>query len=66
MSSRFSTLRPGPKLAKRLAAVELGSLSDEAVLDYLHAEVKQLAVAAGAGVGGHGRGAPPGDRRARP
>jgi len=43
MTSRFSTLRPGPKLAKRLAAVELGSLSDEAVLDYLHAEVKQLA-----------------------
>ena len=43
VSSRFSTLRPGPKLAKRLAQVELGSLSDEAVLDYLHAEVRQLA-----------------------
>jgi len=43
VTSRFSTLRPGPKLAKRLAAVELGSLPDEAVLDYLHAEVRQLA-----------------------
>jgi len=43
VTSRFSTLRPGPKLARRLAAVELGSLPDEAVLDYLRAEVKQLA-----------------------
>jgi len=43
VTSRFSTLRPGPKLAKRLAGVELGSLPDEAVLDYLRAEVKQLA-----------------------
>src|SRR4051812_20376650 len=43
MSSRFSALRTGPKLAKRLANVELGSLPDEGVLDYLHAEVRQLA-----------------------
>jgi len=43
MSCRFSSLRTGPKLAKRLAQVELASLPDEAVLDYLHAEVKQLA-----------------------
>jgi len=43
VSSRFSSLRPGPRLAKRLARVELGSLSDEAVLDYLRAEVRQLA-----------------------
>jgi len=42
MSSRFATLRTGPKLAKRLAQVELGSLPDEAVLDYLHAEIRQL------------------------
>lgn len=43
MGSRFGALRTGPKLARRLAAVELGSLSDDAVLDYLHAEVRQLA-----------------------
>jgi len=43
MSCRFSSLRTGPKLAKRLAQVELASLPDEAVLDYLHAEVRQLA-----------------------
>ena len=43
MSSRFATLRTGPKPAKRLAQVELGSLPDEAVLDYLHAQVRQLA-----------------------
>ena len=42
MGRRFSTLRPGPKLAQRLAQVELGSLPDEALLDYLHAEVRQL------------------------
>src|SRR3954462_13891881 len=42
MSSRFSSLRTGPKLAKRLARVELGALPDEQLLDYLHAEVHQL------------------------
>src|SRR3954469_966565 len=42
MSSRFSSLRTGPKLVKRLAHVELGSLPDEHLLDYLHAEVHQL------------------------
>src|SRR3954447_23899195 len=42
MSSRFSSLRTGPKLAKRLARVELGALPDEHLLDYLHAEVHQL------------------------
>src|SRR3954468_10763748 len=43
MSSRFSSLRTGPKLAKRLARVELGALPDEQLLDYLHGEVRQLA-----------------------
>src|SRR3954469_25668080 len=42
MSSRFSSLRTGPKLVKRLARVELGALPDEHLLDYLHAEVHQL------------------------
>src|SRR3954447_22192587 len=42
MSSRFSSLRTGPKLAKRLARVELGALPDDHLLDYLHAEVHQL------------------------
>src|SRR3954469_3096667 len=42
MSSRFSSLRTGPKLAKRLARVELGLLPDEHLFDYLHAEVHQL------------------------
>ena len=42
MSSRFSSLRTGPKLADRLARVELGSLPDEQLLDYLNAEVRQL------------------------
>src|SRR3954470_2154568 len=42
MGSRFSSLRTGPKLVKRLARVELGSLPDEHLLDYLHAEVHQL------------------------
>jgi len=42
MSSRFSSLRTGPKLARRLAQVELGSLPDEALLDYAHAEFRQL------------------------
>ena len=42
MSRRFTALRTGPKLARRLAQVELGSLPDEALLDYAHAEVRQL------------------------
>src|SRR3954452_11862234 len=42
MSSRFSSLRTGPKLAKRLQRGELGALPDEQLLDYLHAEVHQL------------------------
>jgi len=42
MSSRFSSLRTGPKLARRLANVELASLPDEQLLDYLHAESRQL------------------------
>ena len=43
MSRRFTALRTGPKLAKRLAQVELGSLPDEALMDYAHAEFRQLA-----------------------
>src|SRR4051812_7711281 len=43
MSSRFSSLRTGPKLAKRLAHVELGALPDEQLLDYVHAQSRQLA-----------------------
>ena len=43
MSSRFNSLRTGPKLAVRLARVELGQLPDEQLLDYAHAEVRQLA-----------------------
>jgi len=43
MSRRFTALRTGPKLAKRLASVELGSLPDEQLLDFAHAEVRQLA-----------------------
>ena len=42
MSSRFSSLRTGPKLAQRLAAVSLAQLSDQHLLDYLHAETRQL------------------------
>jgi hypothetical protein len=42
MSSRFSSLRTGPKLSRRLAAVSLGQLPDEQLLDYLHAETRQL------------------------
>src|SRR4051812_42154474 len=42
MTSRFSSLRTGPKLARRLAAVSLGQLPDEQLLDYLHAETRQL------------------------
>jgi len=42
MSSRFSSLRPGPKLGRRLARIDLGTLPDEALLDYLHAETRQL------------------------
>src|SRR3954466_6229299 len=42
MGSRFGLLRTGPKLARRLAAVSLGQLPDDQVLDYLHAEVRQL------------------------
>ena len=42
MSSRFSSLRTGPNLARRLARVDLGSLPDEQLLDYLQAEMRQL------------------------
>ena len=43
MGRRFSSLRTGPKLAQRLARVELGQLSDDDLLDYLHAQARQLA-----------------------
>src|SRR3954469_15614772 len=43
MSSRFSSLRTGPKLTTRLAHVELGALPDEQLLDFVHAQSRQLA-----------------------
>jgi hypothetical protein len=43
MGRRFSTLRPGPRLSRRLAAVRLADVPDDAVPDLLHAEVRQLA-----------------------
>src|SRR3954467_12398651 len=42
MGHRFGSLRTGPKLARRLAAVSLGQLPDEQLLDYLHAQSRQL------------------------
>src|SRR3954468_2030892 len=43
VSDRFSSLRTGPKLAKRLAAVDVAALPDEQLLDYAKAEFRQLA-----------------------
>jgi hypothetical protein len=43
MSRRFAALRTGPTLARRLASIELGSLSDDDLLDFAHAEFRQLA-----------------------